>query len=126
MLCGIPQAFHFFFKFPNLSFYCKHHEISTLEYKGIFISIILLCLAFQLHITVANLFGMGANKKNAFVFTGKVVEILNSSESRIIKVVCRPGNLLILTEDEGNLDLGEQVILEGNIQVEKIESYNKS
>jgi hypothetical protein len=51
-----------------------------------------------------------------------VAELISRNGSRIIRVLCNPGTLIIEIPDEGNMQLGEKVQVTGSIHIESVQS----
>ena len=60
--------------------------------------------------------------ENKYIFRGEVVEVLNQGPSRRIKVICKPGSMIIETPDLDTLTLGDAVIIKGSFEVDTLET----
>ncbi len=69
---------------------------------------------------------MSEVQENKFVFLGEVVEVFYSGEARKIKVVCKPGHLLIEAPGKNAITIGDEVVITGNILIDKIDNFNRS
>jgi hypothetical protein len=54
------------------------------------------------------------------------VEVFYSGEVRKIKVVCKPGHLLIETPGRNAITIGDEVVITGNILISKIDNFTRS
>ena len=63
---------------------------------------------------------------NKFVFQGKVIEVINYSQNRIIKVLCKPESIVIESVDDSSLNLGDTVNLTGTYKVDNINIQTKN
>ena len=64
--------------------------------------------------------------ENKYIFRGEVVEVLNQGLNRKIKVICKPGSLIIETPDKDALTLGDSVIIKGTFEVDTLETMHAS
>jgi hypothetical protein len=62
--------------------------------------------------------------KNKYILHGEVVEVLSHGPSRKIKVICKPGAMIIETSDADTLTLGDAVIIKGSFEVDTLETTN--
>lgn len=66
------------------------------------------------------------NPENKYIFRGEVVEVLSQGPSRKIKVICKPGAMIIETSDKDSLTLGDSVIIKGSFEIDALETMNIS
>lgn len=61
---------------------------------------------------------------NRYRFQCEVVEVIHKDGSRMIKAICTPGSIIIETPDDGNIQLGDKLMVSGTLQIDKIEPYS--
>lgn len=67
---------------------------------------------------------MAINPENKYIFRGEVVEVLNQGLSRKIKVICKPGSMIIETPDIEAVTLGDSVIIKGTFKIDTLETMH--
>jgi len=67
---------------------------------------------------------MTINPENKYIFRGEVVEVLNQGPSRKIKVICKPGSMIIETPDIDTVTLGDSVIITGTFEIDTLETMH--
>lgn len=65
---------------------------------------------------------MSLIQANRYSFHCEVAELISRNGSRIIRVLCNPGTLIIEIPDEGNMQLGGKVQVKGSILIESVQT----
>ncbi len=65
---------------------------------------------------------MRLKQTNRYSFHCEVAELISRNGSRIIRVLCNPGTLIIEIPDDGNMQLGGKVQVTGSIQIESVQT----
>lgn len=63
---------------------------------------------------------------NTYQFSCQVVEVIYKEEKRVIKAICNPGSLIILTPDAGLAQLGDRLLITGTLHIESIRNEDSS
>ena len=58
---------------------------------------------------------------NNLTLTGEVIEICDSKDAHMVKIMCRPEFIMLYAEKSEHLRLGEQVIIAGNFQIKSLQ-----
>jgi len=67
---------------------------------------------------------MGNKYQNPFVFKGEVVEILNDQSLVKVCVKYKPGILMMEIPLNENYELGDEILISGKLNCEKIENID--
>ena len=77
-----------------------------------------------LGITIAFHNSMGKKYENPFVFKGEVVEILNDQTSVNVCVKYEPGIIMMELPKKSSFQLGDEILISGNMNCKKIENID--
>ena len=64
---------------------------------------------------------MSINRSNRYCFVGKVVEVIYKDNTRIPRVICTPGSLILELPEQENLQLETNVKITGSFRIESLE-----
>ncbi|PLX13483.1 MAG: hypothetical protein C0597_11635 [Marinilabiliales bacterium] len=67
---------------------------------------------------------MEREDQNPFVFTGEVVEILSDQSSVRVCVKYKPGIIMMEIPTNDNYELGDEILISGKLNCEKIENID--
>jgi len=63
---------------------------------------------------------MEKTSPNQFLFQGEVIEIIHAEDSFKCKILCREKNMIIETDGEERIKLGDTVTLTGTVEVDNM------
>ena len=65
---------------------------------------------------------MSLKSSNRYCFHCEVAEMISRNGNRIVKALCTPGTIIIEIPDDGNMQLGEKLLVTGTIHIESMET----
>ena len=64
---------------------------------------------------------MEMSESNTYRFKCEVVEVIYKGENPVVKMICNPGSMIVEVPKKGDIQLGDCLILTGELNISSLE-----